>query len=461
MTADPSAPEAEKLPLAGLRIVDISNVISLPYASGLLADLGAEVIKVEGHSRVDTTRGGQISSVLCDNRVGDDPWNRVGGFNLLNRGKKSVALDLSKPTGREVLTDLIKVSDVVMENFTPRVMRSWGLDYPNAAKLRPGLIMISCSGFGHNGPYSPYPGQATTLEATHGLAHVTGYRGGDPSKAGQSFVDFLATWALVSGTMLGLRYRHRFGTGLWVDVGMYQLGTYMLSERVLDWQANGRLGERLGNRHPFLAPQGCYRCAGDDAWCTLLARDDVEWAALCRTIGKPELATDERFATNDARMANHDAIDAIISAWMQGQTKFAAMELLQAAGVPAGAVFDARDLHFNEHMKARGLLETVAYPPERQMGKRRKVIGRPWKLSKMPLVVRGPGPRLGEHNQEILGGVLGYSPARMAALETSGIIATQPTNARKPVAMSMEDRVKTGRLAAYDPDYKERLGVDD
>ena len=462
MTVDPAPPDDAKLPLAGLRIVDISNVISLPYASGLLADLGAEVIKVEGHSRLDTTRGGAITSVLCDNQLGDDPWNRIGSFNLLNRGKKSLALDLSRPQGRVVLTDLIKVSDVVMENFTPRVMRNWGLDYPNAAKLRPGLIMVSCSGFGHNGPYSQYPGQATTLEATHGLACVTGYRGGEPSKAGQSFVDFLATWALVSGTMLGLRYRHRFGTGLWVDVGMYQLGTYMLSERVLDWEANHRLGERIGNRHRFLAPQGCYRCAGDDAWCTVLARDDEEWAALCRTIGKPELAIDERFATNDTRMTNHDAIDAIIGTWMAEQTKFGAMELLQSAGVPAGAVFDARDLHLNEHMKARGLLETVAYPPDRKMGKHRTVIGRPWKFSKLPLAVRGPGPRLGEHNQEILGGVLGYGPARMAELEAAGIIATRPTtNARKPVLMSMDERVKAGRLATWDPDYKERLGIED
>jgi len=461
MTADRSIPDGVKLPLEGLRIVDISNVISLPYASGLLADLGAEVIKVEGHSRLDTSRGGALTSVLADNRLGDDPWNRIGSFNLLNRGKKSVALDLSRPEGREVLTDLIKVSDVVMENFTPRVMRNWGLDYPNAVKLRPGLIMVSCSGFGHTGPYSQYPGQATTLEATHGLAYVTGYRGEEPSKAGQSFVDFLATWALVSGTMLGLRYRHRFGKGLWVDVGMYQLGTYMLSERVLDWEANHRLGERIGNRHPFLAPQGCYRCAGDDEWCTVLARDDQEWAALCRTIGRPESAADERFATNDARMTNHDAIDAIISGWMAGQTKFGAMELLQAAGVPAGAVFDARDLHLNAHMKARGLLEAVAYPPDRAMGKKRTIIGRPWKLSKLPLAVRGPGPRLGEHNQEILGGVLNYSPARMAVLEAAGIIATRPTNARKPVSMPMEERVKSGRLATWDPDYKERLGIED
>ena len=461
MTTEPIPSPAAK-PLAGLRIVDISNVISLPYASGMLADLGAEVIKVEGHGRLDTTRGGAITSVLCDNKVGDDPWNRVGGFNLLNRGKKSLAVDLSKPEGRDILTDLIKTSDVLMENFTPRVMRSWGLDYPNAIKLRPGLIMVSCSGFGHHGPYSPYPAQATSLEATHGMAYVTGYRDGEPSKAGQSFVDFLATWALVSGTMLGLRYRHRFGTGLWVDVGMYQLGTYMLSERVMDWQVNGRLGGRIGNRHPFLAPQGCYRCAGEDAWCTVLARDDVEWAALCRTIGQPALTTDARFATNDARMANHDEIDAIIDGWMATRSKFAAMEALQAAGVPAGAVFNARDLHLNEHMKVRGLLEDVPYPPERDMGDRRPVIGRPWKLSRTPLTIRGPAPRLGEHNREILGGLLGYSAARMDELEAAGIIATRPTtNTRKPVAMSMDERVKSGRLAEWDPDYRTKLGIEE
>ena len=124
--------------------------------------------------------------------------------------------------------------------------------------------MVSCSGYGPHGPYAQYPAQATTQEATHGLAHVTGYRGGVPSKAGQSFVDFLATWALVMGTTLALRYRNRFGKGLWVDVAMYQLGCYMVSDRILDWEANKRLGERIGNRHPWLAPQGCYRCAGDD-----------------------------------------------------------------------------------------------------------------------------------------------------------------------------------------------------
>lgn len=455
---DSAGDEAAPLPLAGLRIVDISNVFSLPYAGGLLADLGAEVIKVEGPGRLDISRQGVFSGVHPDNDPGPDPWNRTSTFNLLNRGKKSLTLDLSRPEGREVLTDLIKVSDLLMENFTPRVMRGWKLDYPHVSQLKPDLIMVSCSGYGQNGPYSQYPAQATTQEATHGLAYVTGYRDDLPSKAGQSFVDFLATWALVMGTLLGLRYRRRFGKGLWVDVAMYQLGCYMVSERIMDYEANGRLGERIGNRHPWLAPQGCYRCAGDDAWCVLSVRDDEEFAALCRVIGQPGLATDVRFASNEARMANHDELDAIIGAWAAGQTKYGMMEQLQAAGVPAGAVFDARDMHLDPHLRARGLLETVRFPPERGIGTR-QILGRPWKLSRTKLAVRGPGPTLGEHSRELLQGLLGYSDARYAELEEAGITGTTPTKLRPLQRMEMDERVKQGRLAYWDADYKERLGL--
>ncbi len=457
---DKDAGAVPKLPLEGLRIVDISNVFSLPYAAGLLTDLGAEVIKIEGPGRIDITRQGVFSGVHPDNELGADPWNRTGSFNLLNRGKKSLALDLSRPEGREVLKDLIKVSDVLMENFTPRVMRGWGLDYPNATKLKPDIVMVSCSGYGQEGPYSHYPAQATTQEATHGLAYVTGYRGDVPSKAGQSFVDFLATWALVMGTTLGLRYRHRFGKGLWVDVAMYQLGCYMVSERILDWEANQRLGERIGNRHPWCAPQGCYRCAGEDQWCVVSVRDEEQWSALCRVMGSEELIADARFASNGARMLHHDELDAIIGAWTAGRTKFEAMERLQGAGVPAGAVFDARDTHLNPHLRSRGLLETVEFPPERGIGKR-VIIGRPWRLSKTKVTVRGPAPTLGQHNREVLQGLLGYSDARYAVLEQDGIIGTSPTKARAPVHMEMDERVSRGRLAYWDPDYKERLGIQD
>src|SRR3989338_2869531 len=240
-----------KLPLEGIRIIDCGHVFAVPYACGLMADLGAEVIKIEGPGRLDITRDGPFSGVHADNQPGADPWNRTANFNLINRGKKSL------------VRDLIRVSDVVLESFTPRVMRGWGLDYPNAKTLKPDIIMVSNTGYGRGaGPYSQYPAQATTQEATHGLAHVTGYRGDIPSKAGQSYVDFLACWACLMGTALALRYRRRFGKGLWIDVGMYQLGCYTISEYILDWLANRRLGERIGNRHPSQGPQGGFPGAG-------------------------------------------------------------------------------------------------------------------------------------------------------------------------------------------------------
>ena len=444
------------LPLAGLRIVDISNVFSLPYAGGLFADLGAEVIKIEGPGRLDVTRQGAFSGVHPDNDPADDAWNRTSTFNLLNRGKKSLALDLSRPEGRDVLKDLIKVSDLVMENFTPRVMRNWKMDYPHLSQLKPGIVMVSCSGYGPQGPWSQYPAQATTQEATHGLVSVTGYPGDVPSKAGQSFVDFLATWALVMGTTLALRYRHRFGKGLWVDVAMYQLGCYMVSDSVLDWEANKRLRKPIGNRHAWLAPQGCYRCAGEDAWCTLVVRDDDEWAALCQVIGRPELAHDPRYQGDAARMALHDDIDAMISAWMKDVPKFDAMERLQQAGVPAGAVFNARDMHLNPHMRSRDFLEPIQMPCD-PPGLTRPVIGRPWKLNNLSVKARGPAPQFGQHNQEILQGILGYSDAQYNALVDDGITGTKPTKLRPLVRMSMDERVKSGRFASWDPDYMERI----
>ncbi|MEE2701194.1 MAG: CoA transferase, partial [Chloroflexota bacterium] len=172
-----------RLPLEGIRVIESTYVFAFPYAAGLLTDLGAEVIKIEGTGHMDLTRGGAFAGGYPDNNAGDDPWNRPHGYNVLNRGKKSLTLDLSKEEGRAILVDLLKVSDVFMENFTPRVMRRWELDYPNLKKIKPDIIMASNTGYGHgDGPYSSYPAQATTQEATHGHCHITGYPGDIPSK---------------------------------------------------------------------------------------------------------------------------------------------------------------------------------------------------------------------------------------------------------------------------------------
>ena len=185
-----------KSPFENLRVIDSTYVFAMPYAGGILGDMGAEVIKIEGPGHLDIVRGGQFSGGFPDNDPGEDYWNRSASFNLLNRNKKSLTLDLSKEECREYLKELISISDVMMENYTPRVMKRWGLDYENIKKIKPDLILISNTGYGHGeGPFSAYPAQATTQEATHGHCYITGYNNDIPSKAGASYVDFLACWS--------------------------------------------------------------------------------------------------------------------------------------------------------------------------------------------------------------------------------------------------------------------------
>ena len=430
----------------------------MPYAGGILADLGAEVIKVEGPTHVDTTRGGG-QGVFTDNDPGDDWWNRAAGYNMLHRGKRSLTLDLSKEEGREVFKELIKTCDVVMENYTPRVMRRWGLDYPNLKKIKPDIIMVSNTGYGHgDGPYSAYPAMATSMEGTHGHVSGTGYAGELPSKAGQSFVDFLACWSALLGIGTALHYRNRTGKGQWQDLGMYQLGCFFGGERILDWMANGRLGERIGNRHPWRAPQGCYRCAGTDQWCVISVGDDEEWRALCDAMGAPELVDDPRFETASGRMKRHDELDAIIGGWTGDMDKFEVMERLQGVGVPAGPVFDSKDANTNPHLWERGFLEKVQYPEDRKMGSR-VLMTRSWRLSKAPMSIQRAAPKLGEANEHVLQDLLGFSDSELAKLNELGIIGKEPPNTAPPNVVSLPDQVKRGRLAYYDPDFKAKLGI--
>ncbi|MBI4200071.1 MAG: CoA transferase [Chloroflexi bacterium] len=448
-----------RLPLEGVRAVESSYVYAMPLAASLLTDLGAEVIKVEGLSRIDTTRGGFYGGATPDNVPGPDPWNRTSTYQQLNRGKKSLVLDLRRDEGRRVLKDLIKVSDIYIENFTPRVLRGWGMDYPNLVKIKPDLIMVSNTGYGHGeGPYSQWPAQATTMEATHGHCYVTGYRGGVPSKVGQSFVDFLSCWAALYTIALALRHRRRTGKGQWIDLSMYQMGAYWVSDYVLDWIANRRLPERIGDRHPWRAPQGCYPCAGTDQWCAISVGGDGEWSALCRVMGRPDLVDDSRFATGPGRLEHHDALDQIISEWTKGLDKLKVMELLQAAGVPAGPVFDARDVNANPHSWARGFLQKVAFPEEWHMGKR-VFMGLPWRFGQEPFQIVGPAPGLGQDNHTILRQLLGYPEAEVRGLEEERIIGTVPAEPPAVPKLTLEDEVRLGRLAYYDSDYKERLGI--
>ena len=443
-----SAPR--RLPLEGIRVIDLGQIFSVPYAATLLAELGADVIKIEGPNRVDVTR---VNGVYADADPGPDPWNRISMVNVVNRGKRSLVLDLQTAEGRAILRELIGKSDVLMENFTPRVMKQWGLDYASLATTQPGLIMVSNTGYGQgNGPYADYPAQATTQEATHGLAHVTGYADGPPSKAGASYIDFLAASACVSGVALALRQRRRNGRGQWIDVGMYQIGCFTVGEAILDWRANGRLGGRIGNRHPWLAPQGCYPCAGADRWCVLTVRDARDWSALCALLDAPDLLADH--PDQASRHAAHDLIDARIAAWTRTRQRDDAVTAFRGAGLPAAAVADTRDLHHDPHLRARGFQQWLDYPEARGLGSL-LTMGLPWGWGAQRPAPRA-APAFGEHNHAILTELLGYDAARCADLEARGIIAPQP--AGQPLAAhadrSMAEQVALGLFRAADQHYR-------
>ena len=449
-----------RLPLDGIRILDSTYVFALPYAGGHLADLGAEVIKIEGPGRPDITRTGGYAGSFPENDPGADWWNRPSTYNLLNRGKRSLVLDLSTERGRDLFRELVAVSDVVMENFTPRVMRRWNLDYPNLRQIKPDIILISNTGYGHgDGPYSAYPAQATTQEATHGHCWITGYPDAEPAKAGASFVDFLSTWSAIFALGAALRHRHRTGQGQWIDLAMYQAGVMFMSEYILDAAVNGNDGGRIGNRHPYRAPQGCYPAAGHDQWLTLSVGSPEEWAALCQLLNRPELTDDPRFADLPARQQNHDQLDAIIAQWTADQDKYALMHLLQNAGIPAGPVLTGRDIHFDPHYQSRGFLEPVQFPPERGIGVR-PLMGRPYQLASTPLAIRGPGPAFGQDNAPLLQDLLGIDAAAYQELTDSGIIADTPTSGEPSPQMEPARALEMGLLADYDPHYRQRLGIE-
>lgn len=447
------------LPLEGIRVLDSTYVFALPYTGGQLADLGAEVIKIEGPGRPDITRGGGLYGTFPDNEPGEDWWNRPSTYQLLNRGKRSLVLDMSREEGREIFREMVMVSDVVMENFTPRVMRRWGLDYPNLRKLRPDIIMVSNTGYGHgDGPYSSYPAQATTQEGTHGHCWVTGYPGDEPSKAGRSFVDFLSTWSAMLAIGSALRYRNRTGRGQWVDIGMYQAGVMFLSEYLMDAIVNGREGERIGNRHPYRAPQGAYPAAGEDQWIALSVEDDAQWQTLCRLMERDDLAGDAGLQTLAGRQQRHDEIDTAIGEWTRQQDKYDLMHALQGVGIASGPVLSGKDVHFDPHYRTRNFLERVQYPEDSGMGER-IIMGRPYKLSKTPLEVRGPAPKFGQDNVALLESLLGKPSEQVSAWADEAVITTVPTSGEPSPTLDPQELVERRQLAEWDPDYRQRLGI--
>jgi crotonobetainyl-CoA:carnitine CoA-transferase CaiB-like acyl-CoA transferase len=450
-------------PLENIRVVDLSRVFAMPFAGANLADLGAEVIKIDTCQAqfIETTRS--ITGPFPNNQPGELWWEQGGTFQTLNRGKRSLTLDLRSEEAQDILKELVSVSDIVLENFTPRVMARFGLDYASLRAVKPDLIMVSNTGYGHSGPWSSFGAMASALEPTHGTGAFMGYLDDDgtgelkpgtvPNKVGNSYTDFLATWTALVSIMAALLHRAKSGRGTWIDLAMYQAGASFIGEGLLAYSFNGQRTRRIGNRHPSMAPHGCYPCQGGDQWVTIAVRDDADWPAFCQAMDAPQLAGDQRFATAAQRLVCQDELDAVVSSWTKERTSYQVMETLQNAGVPAGPVLTAGQALSDAHFRHRGFFEKVTHPEETGLGTK-EYIGRGWKFSESQAAIAGPAPLLGEANGYALSELLGLSQSRLDALEDESVTGTRPIGGNAPSQVPMETQVELGWVAGYVPDFE-------
>src|SRR4030042_723444 len=335
-----------KLPLEGIRICDLSYFWAGPYCTAYLGGMGAEVIKVESIQRPDTFRFGNVVSDLW--------WEKNAQWNCTNINKYGLALDLNHPRGIELFKELVKVSDVVIENFAPRVMENFTLTYPGLKEINPDIIIVSVPGYGLTGPWRDYVGFGLAFEQVSGLAYLTGYSDRPPlllTGASDPIVGMHVAFAILAA----LEYRRRTGKGQIIDISQAEVLTTFMGPAVADYSMNKRVWQRNSNRDPIMAPHGVYRCKGEDMWIAIAVSSEHEWWAFCQAIGKPELAQHESFSTLINRCRNQDSLDILIEEWTLEHDRYEAMDILQKAGVAAGAVIATDQLHNEPQFKAREL----------------------------------------------------------------------------------------------------------
>ena len=406
------------LPLAGVRICDLTWVIAGPTATRVLADFGAEVIRVEHGQAADPIRFGR--PILS----GKPTLNNSGFFNYFNRNKKSVLLNVRHPLGMELLHRLIAVSDVVMENFSSGVLDSWELSYEAQKAINPAIIYCSVSGFGHSGRDKRFTTWGPTAQALSGLTLMSGLPGKPPAGWGYSYMDHTAGYYSAIAVMMALHHRNKTGEGQHIDISQVEAGMVLTGPAVLDYTVNGRSFRRegmpTGNRawEPAMAPHNTYRCAGEDRWIAVACRNDAEWAAMVRAMGEPAWAG-ARFETLAGRLEYQDELDGGIGEWTASREDYAVMAALQAAGVPAGVCQGPSDrVERDEQFRARGWWTSM---PHAELGPEAGIDGVTPRLARTPGTNRTASPLLGEHTLDVMTGLLGMTGDEFAEYTEMGV----------------------------------------
>jgi formyl-CoA transferase len=404
-------------PLTHIRVLDLTRVLAGPWCAQNLADLGAEVIKVERPKKGD------------DSRAFGPPWakdangketSEAGYFLCANRGKKSITIDIASEAGAALVKEIAKTADVLLENFKVGDLASKGLGYEDIKKINPKIIYCSITGFGQTGPYAPKPGYDFMIQGMGGFMSVTGERdhkpGGGPQRAGVPVVDIMTGMYSTIAVCAAIANRERTGQGQHIDMALLDTQVGFLANQGANFLVTGEAPVRLGNTHPNIVP---YQSVPTKDGAVIIAcGNDNLFSKLCVLLGQPALKTDPRFATNAARVANRDVLDPILDELMQKKTTAEWVEALEGAGVPCGPINNLKEVFENPQVVARGLKVEIPHPTAGKV----PLVRSPMRFSETPIEYNTPPPLLGQHTDEILAGVLGKSEGEIAALKKAGTV---------------------------------------
>lgn len=393
-------------PLEGVRVLDLTRILSGPYCTMMLGDMGADVIKVENPKGGDDTRG-----------WGPPFLNGVSTYYIsVNRNKKSFTLNLKEARGKEILTELIRQSDVVAENFRPGTLDKLGFPWEEIQKINPRAILTSVSGFGHTGPRASEPGFDVVIQGEGGIMSITGEPDGPPTKVGASVADIVAGMLAAQGTILALYRREKTGKGQKVDISMLDGQVALLTYHANSFFATGNVPQRRGNKHPSITPYETYKCA--DGYLNLGVGNDSLWARFCDAMGLGELKDDPRFAVNADRVRNREALQKILDAFFASREVTPTLEAIKKAGIPCGPINDFAQVFSEPQVLAREMVVDMDVPEAGPT----KLTGIPIKMSESGGEIRIPPPSLGQHTDDILESLLGLEAAERQALRDAGVI---------------------------------------
>ena len=396
---------AQTLPLQGVKVIEIGTLIAGPYAAGILAQFGAEVIKIESPGTGDPLR----------------KWRKLHDGTSLwwyaqSRNKKSVTVNLKSPEGQEIVRELVKDADIVIENFRPGGLESWGLGWDALSQLNPRLIMVRISGYGQTGPYRDRPGFAAIAESMGGLRYLAGYPDRPPVRVGVSIGDSLASLYGVIGALLAMHHLKNGGTGQYIDVALYEAVFGVMESLIPEFSHFGHVRERTGASLPGISPSNTYPCK-DGRYVIIAGNSDSIFKRLMKAIGRADLADDPKLASNDGRVQHNEMLDDVITQWTSRHDLDHVLEALEDAEVPSGRIYTAADIHEDPHYRARGMIESAQLPD----GAAVDLPGIVPRLSATPGTTKWIGPKLGEHTDEVLAG-LGFKPERIADLHARSVI---------------------------------------